>query len=69
MTKSLLAHFETLEDPRIKGLVTYPLPELLLGGLAGMMCGAEDFEDIVLVCEEKIDFLRRILTLRQWHRV
>jgi len=61
MTKSLLTHFETLEDPRIKGLVTYPLPELLLGGLVGVMCGAEDFEEIVLVCEEKIDFLRRFL--------
>ena len=61
MTKSLLTHFECLEDPRIKGLVTYPLPELLLGGLVGVMCGAEDFEEIVLVCEEKIDFLRRFL--------
>ena len=61
MTKSLLTHFKTLEDPRIIGLVTYPLPELLLGALVGVMCGAGDFEEIVLVCEEKIDFLRKFL--------
>ena len=62
MTKSLLSHFEALEDPRIKGLVTYPLSELLLGALVGVICGAEDFEEIVLVCQEKIDFLRKFLT-------
>jgi len=61
MTKSLLTHLKALEDPRVIGLVTYPLPELLLGALVGVMCGAGDFEEIVLVCEEKIDFLRKFL--------
>src|SRR5580658_1657371 len=61
MTKSFLEHFERLEDPRVKGLVTYPLAEILLGALIGVLCGAEDWEDVVLICEQKLDFLKMFL--------
>ena len=46
--EELPAHSKTLEDPRIKGLVTYPLPEPLLEARGGMMCGAGDFEKLSL---------------------
>jgi predicted transposase YbfD/YdcC len=61
MITSFLEHFSELEDPRYEGFVTYPLPEILLGALVGTICGGEDWEEIVLFCEEKLDVLRRFL--------
>lgn len=61
MLKSFLEHFSELEDPRYEGFVVYPLPEILLGVLVGTLCGGEDWEEIVLFCEEKLDLLRQFL--------
>lgn len=61
MIASFLEHFSELEDPRYEGFVVYPLPEILLGALVGTICGGEDWEEIVLFCEEKLDFLRQFL--------
>jgi predicted transposase YbfD/YdcC len=56
-----LEHFEDFEDPRYEGFVTYPLPEIFLAALVGIVCGAEDWGEIVLICEEKLKVLRRFL--------
>jgi DDE_Tnp_1-associated len=61
MLKSFLEHFSELEDPRYEGFVVYPLPEILLGALVETLCGGEDWEEIVLFCEEKLDLLRQFL--------
>ena len=43
MSSDLLHHFSSLEDPRQHWKVLYPLPEVLLVVLCGVMAGADDF--------------------------
>ena len=40
---SLLDHFSGLDDPRQRGKVLYPLPEIMLLTLCATLSGAEDF--------------------------
>jgi predicted transposase YbfD/YdcC len=61
MITSFLEHFSALEDPRYQEFVIYPLPEILLGALVGVICGAEDWEEIGLFCEEKLEVLQQFL--------
>ena len=60
-TRSLLDHFSALEDPRQSWRVIYPLPEILLLVLCATLSGMEDFVEINLWGEQRIDFLRRFL--------
>jgi predicted transposase YbfD/YdcC len=60
-SKSLLDHFSALEDPREGWRVLYPLPEILLLVLCATLAGMEDFVEIVLWGEQRLDFLRRFL--------
>lgn len=48
-------------DPRIVGMVTYPLGEILLVALVGTLCRMEDWDEIVYFAEEQVDWLRRFL--------
>lgn len=59
--RSLLDHFSTLEDPRQQWRVVYPLPEILLLVLGATLSGMEDFVEIRLWGEQRLDFLRRFL--------
>lgn len=59
--RSLLDHFSALEDPRQAWKVAYPLPEVLLIVLCGVMAGADDFVEIERWARRKLDFLRRLL--------
>jgi predicted transposase YbfD/YdcC len=58
---SILDHFSALSDPRQRWRVLYPLPEILLVVLCATLCGMEDFVEIKLWGEERLDFLRRFL--------
>lgn len=58
---SLLDHFSALSDPRQRWRVLYPLPEILLLVLCATLSGMEDFVEIRLWGEERLDFLRRFL--------
>lgn len=58
---SLLDHFSALSDPRQRWRVVYPLPEILLLVLCATLSGMEDFVEIRLWGEERLDFLRRFL--------
>lgn len=58
---SLLEHFSALSDPRQRWRVVYPLPEILLLVLCATLSGMEDFVEIRLWGEERLDFLRRFL--------
>ena len=49
-----------LEDPRQRAKVRYPLDEVMLLCLCGVICGCESFVDIVEYGEEKLDFLRQL---------
>lgn len=61
MSVSFLDHIRDIEDPRIAGMVLYPLDEILLAVLVGLLCRAEDFDEIADVCSELLDWLRRFL--------
>ena len=56
-----LEYFEELDDPRQSAKVLYPLDEILLLSLCGAISGCEDFTDITLYGDEKLDFLRTLL--------
>jgi predicted transposase YbfD/YdcC len=57
--RSLMDHFSALEDPREGWRVVYPLRELLLLVLSATLAGMEDFVEIKLWGEQRLDFLRR----------
>ncbi len=58
---ALLDHFSALEDPRQSWKVLYPLPEILLIVLCGVLAGGDDFVEIERWAKRKLDFLRRLL--------
>jgi hypothetical protein len=49
MTISFLEQMKEIPDHRITGMVTYPLDEILLATLVGVLCGADDWEAIELL--------------------
>ncbi len=57
--RSLLDHFSALDDPRQSAKVLYPLPEILLLILCGVMAGGDDFVEIERWGRRKLSFLRR----------
>lgn len=60
-SRAILDHFRALSDPRQGWRVVYPLPEIMLLVLAATLSGMEDFVEIRLWGEERMDFLRRLL--------
>lgn len=58
---SVLDHFSALSDPRQRWRVVYPLPEILLLVLCATLSGMEDFVEIRLWGEQRLEFLRRFL--------
>jgi predicted transposase YbfD/YdcC len=54
-----LDHFEGMPDHRQRGKVMYPLDEILLLCLLGVLAGAETIVDITRFGEKKLDLLRR----------
>ena len=61
MSASFLDHVRDIEDGRIAGMTTYPLDEVLLTVLVGLLCKMDDTDDISTFCDEQIDWLRRYL--------
>lgn len=60
-SSAILDHFSALSDPRQNWRVIYPLPEILLLVLCATLSGMEDFVEIRLWGEQRLDFLRRFL--------
>lgn len=60
-SRAILDHFKALSDPRQAWRVTYPLPEVMLLVLAATLSGMEDFVEIRMWGEERMEFLRRFL--------
>lgn len=63
-SRSLLDQFPARTDPRQSWKVVYPLPDIVLTILCGTMAGADDFVEINLWADRKLDFLRRILPFK-----
>ena len=54
-----LEHFDSLEDPRQRAKVLYPLEEILLLCLLGVLAGCESWVEIARFGEKKLALLRR----------
>ena len=61
---AFLRHFNDMPDPRQRGKVTYPLAEVLLLALLGVLAGADSFVEIARFGEKKLDLLRRFRPFR-----
>lgn len=59
--KDFLSLIRIIPDPRILGMVTYPLEEILLVALVGTLCRMEDWDEIVYFAEEQLEWLNRFL--------
>jgi len=60
---ALTAAFAEVPDPRVVGRSKYDLVEMLVISVCAMVCGIEDFVGIESWSKERIDWLRRFLTL------
>src|SRR5258708_6463993 len=58
-TVDFLESFESLDDPRQRGKVLYPLDEVLLLVLLGVIAGCESWVEIARYGEKKLALLRR----------
>lgn len=61
MVSDFLAHMRIVPDHRIPGMVTYPLGEILLTTLVGVVCGADDRDGVEEVATGALDWLRSYL--------
>ena len=57
----LISWIRIVPDPRVIGMVTYPLEEILLVALVGTLCRMDDWDEIVYFAEEQRDWFRRFL--------
>jgi hypothetical protein len=64
MSVNFLDHIGDVEDGRIAGKTSYPLDEVLLTVLVGLLCRMEDFDEISMFGEEQLDWLRRFLPFK-----
>ena len=58
---AFLTHFQVVEDPRQQGKVRYPLDEILLLVLCGVISGADGWTSIALYGQKKLELLRSFL--------
>jgi predicted transposase YbfD/YdcC len=61
MSLGFLDHMRIVPDHRVPGMVTYPLDEVLLATLVGVVCGADDWEGVEEVATGALDWLRGFL--------
>lgn len=52
-------YFKELSDPRIERTKKYPLDEIIFLTIAAVLCGANSWQQIVLVGTSKLEWLRR----------
>src|SRR5271157_5266119 len=57
MSLGFLDHMRVVPDHRIPGMVTYPLDEVLLATLVGVVCGADDWEGVEEVATGALEWL------------
>lgn len=61
MVTDFLAHMRIVPDHRIPGMVTYPLDEIFLTTLVGVICGADDWDGVEEIAAGALDWLRGYL--------
>lgn len=65
MAQTFLDHIEAIEDPRIPGMVHYPLTEILVVIMVGFLCRCEDFDEFEDLAEEELAWFRKLLPFAQ----
>ena len=60
---SLAAAFSVIDDPRVVGRSTHDLVEMLVVAVCANLCGADNFVDIELWANERLDWLRQFMKL------
>jgi predicted transposase YbfD/YdcC len=61
---SLTEHFASVEDPRAEHLIDHKLIEIILMAICAVICGAETWTDVELFGNERLDWLRQFLELK-----
>lgn len=61
---SLTEHFALLEDPRAEHLIDHKLIDIIMIAICAAICGADTWNDIELFGNERLDWLRQFLELR-----
>lgn len=61
MTIAFLEHIKEVPEHRVPGMVPYPLDEILLSTLVGVLCGGDDWETIELLSHEYLAWLKQFL--------
>jgi predicted transposase YbfD/YdcC len=60
---SIEAHFSGLEDPRIDRQKLHKLLDIIIIAICGVICGADNWVDIEMFGNKKVDWLRQFLEL------
>jgi predicted transposase YbfD/YdcC len=61
---SLAEHFANLEDPRAEHLTDHKLLDIIMISICGVICGAESWTDIELFGNERFEWLKKFLELK-----
>lgn len=56
-------HFAPLKDPRVVGRTSHPLMTILVMAIAGVMCGANGWEDLEDIAQDRKDWFARFLDM------
>ncbi len=64
MKKTVKEVFSNVEDPRVTGRCLHKLCDILFIAICTLLSNGEDFEDMVEFAEQRIEWLRTILELR-----
>ena len=60
---AILEHFSTLEDPRLVGRSDHPLVTILVIALVGVLCGANGWDEIHEIAEDRREWFARLLDM------
>ena len=61
---AILNYFNSIPDPRVSGMIMYPLEEILLVLLCGTLCGMPDIDDIEFWANENLEFFQRYMSYK-----
>lgn len=61
---SMTEHFSKVDDPRVGGRTTFPLVEILVMTLIGVLSGADDFVGVHTIAHHHQSWLKRFLTMK-----
>ena len=68
MAQGFLDHMRIVPDHRIPGMVTYPLDEIFLTTLVGVVCGGDDWEGIEEVAPRRARLVAPVPSLQRGRR-